>query len=180
MYLPVDCLPYPVASTLWEMLSCRDLAALARTNRRLLLDIEPFLYRRHAITSKESAVMWAVQAAGPSTQTTAIRTLDKIKEFCSLAGGALDSSYITDEDCFSVIRDDLPFCTSHFCCCCCGPSSTPLHMAAWHGFNAIVAWLLANGANVNGPGCFTPLQLAFFKNRFKTIEILLLYGATIS
>jgi len=92
----MDHLRYVPSSILWEMLSARDLVALARTNRLLRCNVEPFLYRRHAITHRRSAVMWAVETANldkPETCTRPLAILDKVKQFCHLTPGALDLPY---------------------------------------------------------------------------------------
>ena len=55
----------------------------------------------------------------------------------------------------------------------------PIHIAAWKGDPADVAWLLENGADVSQRGDFfmTPLHYAYRGGKNETIEMLLEYGA---
>ncbi|KAK3339924.1 hypothetical protein B0T25DRAFT_560898 [Lasiosphaeria hispida] len=179
-------LPYVPASILWEMLSRRDLAAMASTSRLLCCNVEPFLYRRHAVTRTYSAVMWAVETAQldkAETQITALSTLDKVKQFCNLAPGALDLCYRTKQtrvclDNFirrptSVFGRGFLWGVLHYY-----TPLAPLHLAAWKGLDTIVEWLLGGGANVNTSAVVAPLCLAVSNDRAPSAVLLLAHGAS--
>jgi ankyrin repeat protein len=55
----------------------------------------------------------------------------------------------------------------------------PIHIAAWKGSVEDVAWLLANGADVNSIGDLgmTPLHYAYMGNRPENVEVLMAAGA---
>jgi len=167
-------LPYVPSSILWEMLSPRDLAALGRTSRSLCYNVEPFLYRRDAITRQRSAVMWAVETAKadiPETCARALAVLDKVKQFCRLAPGTLDLRYRARE------RIDPPRQLMHVA----GLHAhwTALHLAAWKGLDAVAERLLELGANVDcefQPS--TPLCLAVSNNKASSAVLLLAHGAS--
>ncbi len=171
-------LPYVPASIVWETLSSRDLAALVRTRRSLRYDVEPFLYRRHAVTSTHSAVMWAVETAQPDkpeTHTTALSTLDKVKQFCCLAPGALDLCYTTSLD--STLFDDALDQLERVLHRDLYYPWAPLHLAAGKGLDTLTEWLLGAGAHVDASGAITPLSLVISSNRISTAALLLAHGA---
>ena len=168
-------LPYVPSSILWEMLSARDLAALARTSRLLHGNVEPFLYRRHALTQYCSAAMSAVEAANsdiPETCTRALAILDKVKQFCHMAPNALNLRY---EPRRAYIHLQTPRRFEDF-----GDpySLTALHLAAWKGLDAIVERLLQGGSDVNCESSkATPLFMAVSNNKASTAVFLLSHGA---
>ncbi|KAK0729658.1 hypothetical protein B0H67DRAFT_559311 [Lasiosphaeris hirsuta] len=179
-------LPYVPASILWEMLSSRSLAALAGTSRSLHCDVEPFLYRRHAVTPSHSAIMWAVETAQSDraeTQTTALATLDKVKQFCRLAPGALDVCYRTSrtQECIGDFRDRFARVSDRgfsWASLSWFTPLAPLHVASWKGLDAIVEWLLGGGADANVLGTATPLCLAVSSDRATSALLLLAHGAS--
>jgi len=172
----MDHLPYVPSSIIWENLSARDLVALARTNRLLRCNVEPYLYRRHAITHRPSAVMWAVETANldiPGACTKALALLDKVKQFCQLAPGALDLSR-SPRQTYINIRPPHPFpVVSNW------HAVTALHLAAWKGLDAIAEWLLRGGANVNCvSSVVSPLYLAVLNDKASSALLLLSHGAS--
>ena len=167
-------LPSVPSIILWEMLSPRDLAALGRTSRSLWYNVEPFLYRRHAITRQRSAVMWAVETAKADIADTcarALAVLDKVKQFCRLAPGTLDLRYRARET-INPQRQPMYVASLH-------DPLTALHLAAWKGLDAVADWLLELGANVD---CefqpTTPLCLAVSNNKASSAVLLLAHGAS--
>ncbi|KAK0712596.1 hypothetical protein B0T26DRAFT_714723 [Lasiosphaeria miniovina] len=172
----MDKLPYVPSSILWEMLSACDLEALARTNRLLRCNVEPFLYRRHAIVDWGSAIMWAVDMADldePETCTTALAILDKVKQFCDLTPSALDLLCSPEQN-YINIQPPHPFVLVDDLC-----TLTALHFAAWKGLDAIVEWLLRAGASVNcESSAINPLYLAVLNDKASTALSLLSHGAS--
>jgi ankyrin repeat protein len=175
----MDHLPYIPSSIIWEMLSARDLVSLARTNRLLRCNVEPFLYRRHAITHQRSAVMWAIEIANlgmPETCTKALAVLDKVEQFCHLAPGALDLPCCPRQT-YINIQPPHPFIvvsSRHSLY-----SLTALHWAAWKGLDAIAEWLLRGGANAScGSSIVNPLYLAVLNDKASSALLLLSHGAS--
>ena len=172
----MDHLPYIPSSIIWEILSARDLVALARTNRLLRCNVEQFLYRRHAITHRPSAVMWAIETANldmPETCTKALAILDKVEQFCQLAPGALDLP-CSSRHTYINIQPPHPFIAVSV-----QYSLTALHLAAWKGLDAIVEWLLRGGANANcESSVVSPLYLAVLNDKASSALLLLSHGAS--
>jgi len=172
----MDHLPYIPSSIIWEILSARDLVALARTNRLLRCNVEQFLYRRHAITHRPSAVMWAIETANldmPETCTKALAILDKVEQFCQLAPGVLDLP-CSSRHTYINIQPPHPFIAVSV-----QYSLTALHLAAWKGLDAIVEWLLRGGANANcESSVVSPLYLAVLNDKASSALLLLSHGAS--
>ena len=151
----------------------RSINAIARTNRRLYLLLNDYLYRHNVIKSESSALWWAAQRGRTSSAAKSIAQAGDVNVRWSGFLKLRRFRYLAPMDREAQIEDLLE---RNLCLYC-----TPIHLAILNGHENVADLLVQNGADVNlslGPWA-NPLQAAVQRGQLPMIQWLTARGSYI-